>query len=134
MIKEIKSRFEVVTVAGQPNTFFVYDGKPPHGNVIGGVAFQNGRLSWIQRTWGSFEGKVNSVEVSKALFSALESASSVSGTADAITAKSQRVPGIEFKTVTFEFPGRRITMTTTEAEPKNGGLQVSIDESVRLPR
>ncbi len=134
VMKEIKSRFEVVTVTGQPNTFFVSDGKPPHVNVIGGVAFQNGRLSWIQRTWGSFDGKVNSIEVSKALFAAVESASSVAGTTATITTKSQRVPGIEFKTVRFDFPGRSVTMTTTEAEPKKGGLQVTIDESVRLPQ
>lgn len=132
VMKEINSRYHVVTVTGQPDTFFVSDGKPPNIRVIGGVAFVGGRLSWIQRNWGSFEGKVNSVEVSKALFSALESAANSSGASATISTKVQRVPGVEFKTVTFEFAGRRVTMTSTDGDSKHGGQQVGIEESIRL--
>lgn len=132
VMNEIRLRFEVVTVTGQPNTFFLLDGKPPNGNVIGGVSFENGRLTWIQRKWGSFDGMVSSIEVSKAFFAAVESASFASGAKATVSTSSQRVPGMEFKTVNIDFLGRRITVLTTEAETSKGGLQVSIDESVRL--
>jgi hypothetical protein len=133
-MKEIRRHFEVVTVTGQPNTFFLYEGKRPNLRVVGGVAFQNGRVSWVQRTWGNFEGKANAVEVSKALYSAIESAASTSGTAATITTKTQRVPGIEFTTVNFDFPSRRITITTSEGDAAHGGKQVGIEESIRLPQ
>ena len=134
VMRAIKERFEVVTVTGQPDTFFVSERKRPHVHVIGGVAFKEGRLAWVQRNWGAFEGRVSSVEVSKALFNAIESASSASQTSATISTKIQRVPGSEFKTVTFEFPTRRVTMTTTDGDARNGGSQVSIEESIRLPQ
>ncbi len=134
VMSEIKSRYFVVTVSGQPNTFFLSDGKPPNVKVIGGVGFENGKLRWIQRNWGSFAGKGNSLDASKALFSAIESATSISGAAAAITTKVQRVPGGEFKTVYFEFPNRKVTFSTTDGDASIGGQQVSIDESVELPR
>lgn len=131
VMRAIKDRFEVVTVTGQPDTFFISENKRPNVNVIGGVAFKGGRLIWVQRNWGSFQGRVVSVAVSKALFSAIESASGASNADATISTKTQRVPGTEFKTVTFEFPTRRVTMTTTEGDAKNGGSQVSIEESIR---
>jgi hypothetical protein len=131
VMTEINTRFQVVRVTVQPEMFFVSDGKPPNVHVIGGVAFQNGRLSWIQRAWGSFEGKTNSTEITKALFSAIESATTSSGEIATVTTRVQRVPGAEFKTVDFEFPGRKVTVTSTEGDAKSGGLQVSIAESIK---
>jgi hypothetical protein len=131
-MKQIKAHFEVVTVTGQPDTFFLYEGKRPNLRVVGGVAFQSGRVSWVQRTWGNFEGKTSAVDVSGALYSAIESATSASGASATITTKVHRVPGIEFKTVTFDFSDRRVTMTTSEGDAAHGGKQVGIDESIRL--
>ena len=133
VMRSIKDRFEVVTVTGQPDTFFLSETKRPNVNVIGGVAFKGSRLSWVQRNWGSFQGRVASVEVSTALFSAIESASGASNAEATITTKTQRVPGAEFKTVTFRFPNRLVTMTTTDGNAKNGVSQVTIDESIRSP-
>lgn len=134
VMRAIKGRFELVPVTGQPDTIFISESKRPNLNVIGGVAFKGGRLSWVQRIWGSFQGRVASVEVSKALFSAIESASGASNADATISTKIQRVPGTEFKTVTFDFPIRRVTITTTEGDGKNGGSQVSIEESIRSPQ
>lgn len=134
-MKAIKPYFEVVSVSGQPNKFFLYEGKRPNLRLAGGVEFHNGRLSWAQRTWGNFEGKADSVKVSKALYSAIESAATASGFSAVVTTKNQRVPGIEFNTVTFDFPSRRVTMTTSEAETnQQGGKQVGIEESIRVEK
>lgn len=130
VMRAIKDRFEVITVTGQPDTFFISESKRPNVNVIGGVAFKAGRLAWVQRNWGSFQGQAVSVEVSRALFSAIESASRASSEKATVTTKSRRVPGAEFKTVIFQFPARRVTMTTTEGDANSGGSQVSIDESI----
>jgi len=134
VMNEIKARYFVVTVSGKPSTFFLSDGKPPNVKVIGGVEFENGKLRWIQRNWGSFAGKGSSLVASKALFSAIESATSSSGAAATITTKVHRVPGGEFKTVYFDFPNRKVTFTTTDGDASIGGQQISIDESVELPR
>ena len=70
------------------------------------------------------------MEASKALFSAIESATAASGAAATITTKVHRVPGGEFKTVHFEFGNRKVTFTTTEGDASVGGAQVSVDESI----
>ena len=98
------------------------------------VAFRNGRLRLVQRRWGTFSGKVNSVEVSTALFAALESASNAAGTSAVISTKVLRVPGTEVQTIHFEFPGRKVTMASNNGNPELGGLRVSIEESVFLPQ
>lgn len=67
VMKELRAHFHVVAVTGNSNMFFLSESKPPNASVIGGVSFENGRLAWIQRNWGSFAGKVNSIEVTKAL-------------------------------------------------------------------
>ena len=131
VMKELHAHFHVISVTGNKNMFFVSENKPPNVNVIGGVSFENGRLSWIQRNWGSFSGKINPVEVSKALFSAVESAKASSGGSAVLTTSVQRIPGAEFKSIYFTFPGRKITVSTTDGDAKYG-QQVSIEESVSV--
>lgn len=130
VMKELHERFHVIPVTGK-NMFFVSESKPPNVHMIGGVSFENGRLSWIQRNWGSFSGQINPVAVSKALFSAIESARTSSGGSAAVSTSVQRIPGAEFKSIYFTFPSRKITVSTTDGDEKYGQL-VSIDESVSV--
>lgn len=131
VMKELRAHFHVVAVTGNSNMFFLSESKPPNASVIGGVSFENGRLAWIQRNWGSFAGKVNSIEVTKALFSAIESAKTASGGSAVISTSIQRIPGAEFKSIYFVFPDRKITVSTTDGDAKYG-QQVSIEESVSI--
>ena len=100
---------------------------------MGGVGFKSGRLYWIQRNWGSFAGKVNSFEVSQAIFSALESATISAGSSAVIHTDVKRIPGAEFKNISFDFSGRKVTVVTSAGDAKNGGSQLTIDESVQAP-
>jgi hypothetical protein len=131
VMKELHARYHVVAVAENNNMFFVSESKPPNISVIGGVSFDGGRLTWIQRNWGSFSGKINPVEVTKSMFSAIESARKTSGASAVINTSIQRIPGSEFKSVYFVFPDRKITVSTTDGDAKYG-QQVSIEESVSI--
>lgn len=131
VMKELRAHFHVVTVTGSSNMFYLSESKPPNVSVIGGVSFENGRLAWIQRNWGSFAGKVNSVAVTKALFSAIDSAKAASGASAVVNTSVQRVPGAEFKSVYFVFPDRKITVSTTDGDAKYG-QQVRIEESISI--
>lgn len=130
VMKELNARFHIVPVTGNPDTVFVSESKPPKVHVIGGVAFKNGRVSWIQRNWGSFSGKTNAFEVHKALFAALDQAANLSGSQASVTTKLQRVPGTEFKSIYFEFLDRKITLTTSDGDTKSVGQSITIDESI----
>jgi hypothetical protein len=88
----------------------------------------------IERNWGFFEGKITSTEVMNAIFSALESAITAAGTASKVSTEVNRVPGIEFKSVYFEFPGRKITIGSEDWTSKEGRKLLSIAESVSLGR
>ena len=134
VLAELKERYSVLVRSAETETYFVTEGEPSNPREIGEVAFRDGRLRLVQRRWGTFSGKVNSVDVSAALFSALESASNAAGGAAVISTRVLRVPGTEVQTVYFEFPGRKVTMASNNGNPALGGLRVSIDESVFLPQ
>jgi len=130
VMKRAEANFHVVSVSGQVDMFFLSESKPPNVQVIGGISFRNGRLSWIQRTWGNFDGDNNAADIAKAIFAALESATVASGSEATITTTLQRVPGLEFRTINYQFPGRKVTVTTTEDASRRGGSQVSVEESI----
>jgi hypothetical protein len=134
VLAELKERYSVLVRSAETETYFVTEGEPSNPREIGEVAFRDGRLRLVQRRWGTFSGKVNSVDVSAALFAALESASNAAGGAAVISTKVLRVPGTEVQTIHFEFPGRKVTMASNNGNPALGGLRVSIDESVFLPQ
>lgn len=69
-----------------------------------------------------------------ALFATLESAIAAEGTAPKVSTEVNRVPGIEFKYIYFEFPGRKITVGSEDSATKDGRKLLSIDESVPLGR
>lgn len=132
VLAELKERYSVLVRSAETETYVVTEGEPSNPREIGEVAFRDGRLRLVQRRWGTFSGKVSSVDVSAALFSALESASNAAGGAAVISTRVLRVPGTEVQTVHFEFPGRKVTMSSNSGNPALGGLRVSIDESVFL--
>ncbi len=130
-MKALNARFHVFPAKGNTNVFFLSDAEPPNLSVIGNVSFKDGRLDWIQREWGHFSGTSNPVEVSKALFSAIESAKAASGESAVVSTSVKRIPGAEFKTVYFSFPGRRVSLGIIDGDAKSKyGQQVNINESV----
>lgn len=132
VMQEVRTRFHVVPLQGNADMYFLSESKPPNVRVLGGISFSNGRLVWAQRNWGQFEGKVTSTDVSKTMFAAIESATAAAGTSATVSTKIQRIPGAEFKSIYFDFPGRKITITSTDGDASNGGKQLSIEESIGL--
>ena len=132
VMQQVQARFHIVPLQGSSEMFFLSETKPPNVRILGAITFANGRLSSIQRNWGQFEGKVNSSDVSKTLFAAIESATAEAGASAIVSTKVRRVPGAEFKSIYFDFPGRKITVTSTDGDASHGGNQVSIEESITL--
>jgi hypothetical protein len=129
VMKQVHSRFHVIPVSGSPDTFFLSEERPPKVNVIGGVAFKNSRLTWVQRNWGVFTGRVTSTQVTDAIHSALESAS-MAGQSASVSVTTQRIPGTEFKVMTFSVPGRKVVVTTSETQSPPRSHQLSVEESI----
>src|SRR5688572_10638513 len=92
VMEQLRARYHIVPVAGDGNTFFVSEKKPPNVQVVGGVRFENRRVVWIQRNWGSFSVKTEPLVIGKALFGAIESVTARSGSAAQITTRVQRTP------------------------------------------
>lgn len=134
VLQEVRARFHVVPLQGSPDMYFLSETKPPNVRVLGAIRFSNRRLVWAQRNWGQFEGKVTSTDVSKTMFAAIESATAAAGTSATVSTKIQRIPGAEFKSIYFDFPGRKITITSTDGDASRGGKQISIEESIGLTR
>jgi hypothetical protein len=132
VMTEVGARFRVIPVTGSPDMFFLSDKDAANANVIGGISFKDGRLTWVQRNWGSFDGSARADEVAKALYSAIESATTATGSSAIVSTKINRVPGTEFRSTYFQFPGHKVSITVTDGDSTNGGKQVTVDESISL--
>jgi hypothetical protein len=132
VLKKLDSLYHVGNMEGDRNTFAISEGIPGNYSSIGGVSFDNGRLAWIQRRWGRFEGKVDSIDVTQALFSAIESAKGISGASASVSTEVTRVPGAETQCIYFAFPGRKITVLSTVTSDGTYAKDVSISESVSI--
>jgi hypothetical protein len=133
VMEKLRARFHIVAVTGDDNSFFVSEKKPPNVQVVGGVKFENDRLSWVQRNWGSFSGQANPVEIGKALFGVMETVTARTDSNVQVGTRSQRIPGAEFDTIEFSFPDRKVTVSVTDGGSRYG-RQVSIDESISSRR
>jgi hypothetical protein len=129
---EVAARFRAIPVTGTPDMFFLSDRDAPNAKVIGAISFKNGHLNWVQRNWGSFDGSARADEVAKALYSAIESATAATGSAASVSTKINRVPGTEFRSTYFDFPGHKVSITVTDGDSTHGGKQVTVDESISL--
>ncbi len=130
VMTEVGERFRVISVTGNPDMFFLAERDAPNNNVIGGISFSKGRLNWVQRNWGSFDGSARADDVAKALHSAIESATAATGSSAIVSTKINRVPGTEFRSTYFQFPGRKVSFTVADGDSTNGGKQVTVDESI----
>lgn len=127
VMAEVRTHFRVIPVTGKPDMFFLAASNAP-AKVIGGISFKDGRLTWVQRNWGSFDDTARADEVARALYSAIESATAATGARASITTKVDRVPGTEFRSTYFQFPGRKVALLSTDGDNK----QVTVDESISL--
>jgi len=120
VMEELRSRFHLVRVSGAKSMFFVSEDKTDKARPIGSLAFENGQISWIERNWGVFSGRISPVEVTKALLSAIESAKTSSGSSVVINTSVKRSHGAEFKSVHFVFPDRKVIVVTTNGDTERG--------------
>ncbi len=103
IMEDLRSHFHIVRVPGAKSMFFVSQDKDDRTRPIVSLAFENGRVSWIERNWGTFSGRISPVEVTKALLSAIESAKTSSGSSAVINTSVKNSHGAEFKSVHFVF-------------------------------
>lgn len=113
---EVKKRFRVIPVAGNPDTFFLLDRDAPITEVVGGISFKNGRLYWVQRNWGRFDDSDRADEVAKALYSAIESATAATGSSATVSTKVNRIPGAEYRSTYFMFPRHKVSITVSDGD------------------
>jgi len=120
IMEDLRSHFHIVRVPGAKSMFFVSQDKDDRTRPIVSLAFENGRVSWIERNWGTFSGRISPVEVTKALLSAIESAKTSSGSSVVINTSVKNSHGAEFKSVHFVFPDRKVIVITTNGDTERG--------------
>lgn len=130
VMAKVNSEFKVIPVSDNPNKFLLASIDAP-SDVIGGVAFSRGRLSWVLRIWGNYCAGTHADKVARSLYGALSNASSESGAIAHVTTTTRSIPGTEFRTTTFQFGKHQVTLTETDGKLACGGShQVEVDESI----
>jgi hypothetical protein len=120
VLEKLRSHFHIVRVSGAKSMFFLSEDEANKDRPLASLAFENGQISWIEKNWGAFSGRVSPVEVTKALLSAMESAKISSGSSAEISTSIRQNHGAEFKSVHFIFPDRKIIMVTTNGDIEHG--------------
>ncbi len=120
VLEKLRSHFHIVRVSGAKSMFFLSEDEANKGRPVASLAFENGQVSWIEKNWGAFSGRISPVEVTKALLSAMESAKISSGSSAEISTSVRQSHGSEFKSVQFIFPDRKIIVVTTNGDVERG--------------
>jgi len=120
ILEELRSHFHIVRVSGAKSMFFLSEDESNKERPVASLAFENGQISWIEKNWGAFSGRISPVEVTKALLSAMESAKNSSGSSAEISTSIRQNHGAEFKSVHFIFPDRKIIVVTTNGDVDRG--------------
>ena len=120
VLEKLRSHYHIVRVSGAKSMFFLSEDEENKDRPVASLAFENGRLSWIEKNWGAFSGRISPVEVTKALLSAMESAKISSGASAEISTSIREDYGAEFKSVHFIFPDRKIIVVTTNGDIERG--------------
>ncbi|HKH49415.1 MAG TPA: hypothetical protein VKM72_32500, partial [Thermoanaerobaculia bacterium] len=84
-----------LTNAGEDSWFIMEKGDPP-SKVIGGIAFKEGRLSWISRDWSNFE-KATALDFARDFFSLLANLSEEGKSVALIHTSTVRQPGLTLR-------------------------------------
>lgn len=119
-LEKLRSHFHIVRISGAKNMFFLSENNMDKDRPVASLAFENGQISWIEKNWGSFSGRISPVEVTKALASAMESARLSSGTSAEISTNVRQNHGAKFESVHFIFPDRKIIVVTTNGDVEYG--------------
>ncbi|MEJ7930995.1 hypothetical protein WG922_13550 [Ramlibacter sp. AN1015] len=132
VMEEVRRRFTVVPLSSDPNGFFLADAPMPNGRFVGALGFKDGKLNYIERTWGLFGSTTDSIKVVDTLSAALESAAKNSGSKQAIQNVSrQRTPQVEWTTTSWAYPkGWTVTMTVQNNLPDPTDRTIEIKEGV----
>ena len=120
VLEKLRSHYHIVRVSGAKSMFFLSEDEENKDRPVASLAFENGQLSWIEKNWGAFSGRISPVEVTKALLSAMESAKISSGASAEISTSIREDYGAEFKSVHFIFPDRKIIVVTTNGDVERG--------------
>ena len=120
VLEKLRSHFHIVRVLGAKSMFFLSEDEANTDRPVASLAFENGQISWIEKNWGSFSGRISPVKVTKALLSAMESAKISSGSSAKISISARQNNGAEFKSVHFIFPDRKIIVITTNGDVEHG--------------
>lgn len=99
---------------------------PPH-RLIGGLAFKDGKLSWISKDWGG-SGRESSLDFAKDLFSLLANLAEGGKGVAMIETNTVRQPGLTLYHLSLVFPGRRILINIVEDRLK--GDSISMQEVI----
>lgn len=110
-------------------TYFIHEKRGNTYDILGGVAFQNGKVSWLSRDWGDFYGE-NAVDFGKELHSALQSLQEASGQPIALyLSETKNAPGLRTTSIEFLSGKRRLILTISESN--KFGKQVSLQEIIK---
>ena len=120
ILEDLRSHFHIVRVSGAKSMFFLSEDEANKDRPVASLAFENGQISWVEKNWGTFSGRISPVEVTKALLSAMESAKNSSGSSAEISTSIRQNYGAEFKSIYFIFPDRKIIVVTTNGDVDRG--------------
>lgn len=120
VLQKLRSHFHIVRVSSARSMFFLLEDEADKDRPTASLAFENGQISWIEKNWGTFSGRISPVEVTKALASAMESAKISSGSSAEISTSISQNHDAKFKSVHFIFPDRKIIVVTTNSDVEHG--------------
>ena len=122
----LKGKYDLSQVGDSDSWNIAEKGAPPY-DLVGGVAFEEGKLTWVSRNWGAFH-EPGAAVFAKELFSVLNIIAAESGGVARVRANTAaRQPGLTVEKIELEFGSKRVTIFISE-DRESGELGVSMQE------
>lgn len=130
VLGQLKGKYKLIE-AGKDSWFIhTKEGEGPPYEVLGGVGFKKGQLSWISNDWGSFKGEA-ATQFAKELYSALSNIQAESQDVIRVNVSISFVqPGLRGSEINFVSGNRKVIVILVEGREEKGGNQVSIQETL----
>lgn len=127
LLAKLKENY-ILGAAGA-NGWTIFEKKGPPYKLAGVIGFTSGRLTWIFKDWGNYDG-AGTLSFGKELFSLLSSLADKNPTPVLINSKiAVRQPGLVISEIELLYPVRTVSISIVES--KENGNSISISEVLK---
>jgi hypothetical protein len=129
VMSKLKENYNLQPLEKDPDQFLIFDKRSHVSPFVGNIAFEQDKLSYISRGWGSFEGG-EAIKLAKSLASILANLNDEGGTVAVVKSTQRRQPDFIINEISFSVGNKTVDISV--AESSQFETTVTLRENIRF--